>query len=212
MKKELLFACTFSVALLVALGGIAGAEQMQVAFADDFTEGAAKWQILEDEYGAIVPGPNNDYLQFGHYGVNVIMRVPDIVTNSFDLLIDLDLNTDSLDWLGIRFGTESETSDTGPGHLVWARPNGHVQLWRQPVDSWKTAASSEFFTLAYVRPFTASAEILLKVRPDYFELHIQDEILVFQEITVEPGYVDLYAMNPGPVKLYYVELSVPVEQ
>jgi len=210
-NKRFLFTALFSMVLSVALGGTVAAERMQVVFEDDFSEGVAKWLILEDDYGTIMPGPNNDYLQYGHFGVNVHMRIPDIITNNFDLLVDLDLNTGSLDWFGFRFGTESEAEGVGPGHLVFIRPTGQVQLWRQPPDSWKHGSSDEHFTLGYVAPFSAATEILLKVRPNKFEIHLQDEVFVFDDITVEPGYVDFYSMNPGPVRLYYVELSIPVE-
>lgn len=202
-------ALLLSTGLLLGLGAAVGAQEMQVVFEDDFSDGATKWEILEDDAGTIKPGPNNEYLSYGDYDSRVHMRVPDLVTNRFDLVLDLDMATGSLDWLGVRIGT-TEEHPTGPGHLIFIRPTGKVQIWVAPSDgSWKTGNAREHFELGSVGRHTEREEIVIRVRPNRVEINVHDTQFVFDDIHVAPGSVDLFSIKPGPVRLYHVTVLVP---
>jgi len=145
-RGHVLFSLMICLGLVLSLGMGATGTEMTVLFEDDFSTGATKWEILQDDGDTVKPGPNNEYLLMADFENTVHMRVPDLVTNRFDLVVDLDLSTGALDWFGVHFGTTNENA-FGPGHIVMIRPNGRVQLWRAPGGgSWKSGSSITHLT------------------------------------------------------------------
>ncbi len=195
---------------VVVAGGAAFAQDLPVVFSDDFSAGAEKWEILWDPQEAIRPG--DGYLIFGDHGSEVHMRIPGITTNHFNLLIDADIATGTEDWLGIRFGTK-EGNPWYNGHLILVRPRGLVELFREFAPGELKRNDRDYFYLGSTPHFTGASTIELFVRPDKFEIVIDGlHRFSFNDINVEPGFVELYATNPGPMKLYYVELAAEVAE
>ena len=193
------------ITLIAVAAGPVHAQEYPIVFSDDFSQGAAQWEILWDPNGSIQPGAG--YLVFGDYGQEVHMRIPEILTNDFNLVIDADLNTGSEDWLGIRFGA-TEGHPWYYGHVIFIRPNGTVQLLREPAPGQLKNDATDNFYLGKLPAFTGLSTLEVLVRPEKLEIIVDGlHTLTFDDISVRPGYVELYAVNPGPVKLYYVELA-----
>jgi len=198
--------------VVFATGGLSLAkEDMITVFEDDFSSGADPWIILGDgsaDY-RVSPGPSNEYLTFGVDSGHVLMRIPDIVTNDFELTIELDMTTNSTDWFGIRFGTTHADPGSwwGPGHIVMVRPNsGAVWFFRQPPGSWKTGDDRQIGSV----PRAAGIQtITLRVTPTAMTISIDDHTITFDDtLVVDPGNIDLMGINCGPLKLYNVVLDV----
>lgn len=188
-----------------------GAVAETVTFTDDFSNAAAKWRVLWAPDNAIHQG--DGHLVFGHLEQEARMRIEEIITNDFDLTIEIDLGEmPRTRWFGIRFGTTTTSNMFHNGHIIYIRDNGEILLLREVVPGEPKQDATHLFTLGKLPPFSGKTTILLRVRPNIMQLVFNDQhVLVFPDIQVLPGNVELVAMHTGPMKLYSVELVAQVE-
>lgn len=192
-------------ALMFVIPVTAGAES-NLMFSDDFSQGLTKWQVVWD------PGKTvriqDGYLVMGANPGQAEIRIPGIISNSFDLTLDVDLSTGAPDWLGIRFGTAEEGDIWSYGHLLMLRPDGRIELFTQSsAPGTAKDAEKDHYFLGKVSPFETTESITVEVRPDRVTVWVRGVAFEYTGLKVDPGYIGLYAMNSGPIKLSYVEVA-----
>jgi hypothetical protein len=214
MMKATCLVLLLALAVGLVAVGIAAAEDtdgMKVVFEDDFSAADNRWIILGGGIHdhRVSAGPNNEYLVFGDYEGHALLRIPNVVTNEFELEIELDMSTDSSNWFGIRFGTThaDPTKWSGPGHIIMIRTgNGSITFMRQPPGSWKVG---DDFVLGSAGKCEGIQTVTLKVTPSSLEFTVDDYTVTYDDrLVVDPGCIDLMAIKSGPLKLYNVKLSM----